>query len=329
MKKLILGIFISLGAFFLMSHNASAVSRTIYLKNGVYAYGIPATTGGQGGSSVTPSTGEAFNIQNNVYKMPAGRIWYSMAWRLEANNSNVDLSSYTDYTFSFSYCGASNQYFSPSSNDLFRVTDYYEFEADTRTTIIGAISNNIALDQYVVEKCRNVTMKGKVGTNSYNAFQIGTTANGSFTRIFGFDYNGNFTSDKNLYIISPTVVLFDNPNEADDAIQKEKENIQNAADDSETSGSNSQNSSQGATNNLLSVFTGFANVITNASATNCVINAPLNTTFSSDRLNVDLCGLSIPPAIGALTSIIAVMAVVPFAISMFNKFIGIMQGFQR
>lgn len=336
MKRLILGIFISFGAIFLMSHNANAVSKTYYLKNGVYAYGIPGLTGSQSGNSTTVQTGQQYNIDNNVYKLPGNKIWYSLAFRLNADNSNVDLSPYTDYTFSFSYCSAAPHYFIPSSNDLFRMTDYYEsggllyydfsalnYTQQTPQSMTGSIDPK--------HNCSNVTMKGKVGTARYNAFQLGTTANNSFTRIFSFERDdlSAYAGNEELYIISPTVVLFDNTNEADEAIQKEKQNIQNAADNSETSGNQSQSSSEGATSNLLSVFTGFANVITNASPTSCVINAPLNTAFSSDRLNVDLCGLDLPPAIGTLTSIIAVMVVVPFAISMFNKFIGIMQGFQR
>lgn len=326
MAKLVKYIFIPFFFVFLMSHNASAVSKTYYLKHGVYAYGIPATTGSQGGTTTTPATGQAFNIQNNVYKLPAGRIWYSMAFRLNADNSQEDLSSYTDFTFSFAYCGSSNQYFTPSSNDIFRVTDYYEFEADTRTTIQGAIDTNITLDQRVVEKCRNVTMKGKVQYAKYNAFQLGTTANGSFTRIFGFDYNQNFTSDKNLYIISPTVVLFDNPNEADDAIQKEKENIQNAADNSETSGSSSGSDSQQATSSLISIITSGIGAITSASATNCIIDADMG---NFDMGSIDLCANPVPAFMQVIGSIIAALMVLPLVIVLFNRFISIIGSFQR
>lgn len=152
---------------------------------------------------------------------------------------------------------------------------------------------------------------------------------------FGDNNNPNMvflhgtSTTEGIWIFQPKINFFEYQDQASETLNETKQEVQDAADASETSGNSSQSSSQGATSNLLSVFTGFANVITNATATNCVINAPLNTTFSNDVFNVDLCGLDLPPAIGALTSIIAVMVVVPFAISMFNKFIGIMESFQR
>lgn len=118
-------------------------------------------------------------------------------------------------------------------------------------------------------------------------------------------------------------------NTADAINDGQADATQDAADDSSTAGSSSQSSAEGATSNLLSVFASFANIITNASPTSCVISGPLNTTFSNDNFSVDLCGLDLPSGISAITSIIAVMVVVPFAISMFNKFIGIMESFQR
>lgn len=111
--------------------------------------------------------------------------------------------------------------------------------------------------------------------------------------------------------------------------QNEINATNNAVDESETSGEQASTDATTATSSLLSVIGGFVNVITSASPSNCVIDAPLNTAFSNDRFNVDLCALSLPAGIGALTSIIAIMIIVPFCISMFNKFIGIISGFQQ
>lgn len=321
MKKLLFYIFIPVFAVLLMSHNVSAASETIYLKNSIYAYGIPANTGGASGTDKVITTNSSINYENNSYSFRNDIMWYSMAFRLTSDGTNKDLSSYTDWTFTFTYCSES-QYFSPSSNDYFRITDYYEFNAYYSEHTIGS-------NTYVYDSCRNVLLRGVVAPNlKIRNFQLGTTANGSFTRIFNYNFNDSSTTPP-LLIISPTIVFYDEPNQADQAIQEEKQNVQNATNNSQTSGNSSQTDSQNATSSLLSVFGAFANVITNATPTNCVIDAPLNTSFSNDRFNVDLCGLNLPPAIGTLTSIIAVMVVVPFAISMFNKFIGIMESFQK
>lgn len=280
------GIVALFGSFFLMSHNASAVSKTYYLKHGIYAYGIPATTGTQGGQNQYLQSGQSFNLQNNIYKFPAGYIWYSMAPYFKADKTSIDLTSYTDFTMSFTYCSASNQYFMPSSNDIFRVVDYYEFASDNRTEIYGAISNNVSLDQYTIEKCNNVGLRGKVLASSASQFQLGTTSNGSFTRLFGFDYNTNFTSTSPLFIISPTVVFYDEPNEADQAIQKEKENVQNAADDSETQAEGNSTSTQ--TTNLIGAFQSFVTALTSLNSTNCNVTLAWPSSLGGN-MQVNIC----------------------------------------
>lgn len=107
-----------------------------------------------------------------------------------------------------------------------------------------------------------------------------------------------------------------------------EEKTQSAVDDSEDAGSSSSSSAQQGGANLLSAITGFFNVITSAQPSNCRFNAPLNTYFGNERLNVDLCALDLPSGIGALTSIIAIGILIPFAIHMFNKFIALFRSFQ-
>lgn len=110
--------------------------------------------------------------------------------------------------------------------------------------------------------------------------------------------------------------------------QNEVNSTNNAIDESEDAGDSSSSSAEGASASLLSAITGFFGVITSASPSNCVINAPLNTYFGNQRLNVDLCSLDLPPQIGALTSIIAIGIIIPFAIHMFKKFINLFRSFQ-
>ena len=315
-KKLVY-IFIPVLAVLFMSHNVFASSETFYLKNRIYAYGIPANTGAASGSTVTVTTNSNYNYNNNAFSFRNDVIWYSMAFRLKSDASRVDLSNYTDWTMTFTYC-SDTQYFAPTSNDYFRLTDYYEFQSSYSEQTIGSYTFNR-------DSCRNVILRGKIGVQGYTDMQLGISSNGSFSRIFG--YNFNETSGKPpLLIISPTVVFYDEPNEADAAIQKEKQNVQNAANNSATSGSDSSSNSETATSSLLSVITSGIGAITSASPTNCKINGNMG---NLNVGNIDLCANPVPTFMALIGSIIAVLVVLPLVMVLFNRFISIIRSFQR
>lgn len=314
MKKVIIGIFLSLGAFFLMSHNAAAVTTTLNMNEydvigqqgqlpvNCEFYGVPTSQSNVTECTARANTTSATPTLAFLRKMSSVSKWSVKTGDVIEFDLNVftPIQSITPYSVHLYFLGGSadftameykqtvnnNQYYGQSSNFVKYQSVYHVIY---RARHDGDVYIGLTSSQHWFEWLS--------GNDTYMTFAI--------YNVMHYRYSG---SQEN---------------------KEQEEATQNAADDSETSGNESQSSSQGATSNLLSVFTGFANVITNATPSSCIINAPLNTTFSSDRFNVDFCGLDLPPAIGALTSIIAIMAVVPFAISMFNKFIAIMQGFQR
>lgn len=332
MIKKILYIIIPILSVLLMSHNVNAASQTIYLKNGIYAYGIPAITGGQGGNTVDVLSGESINLFNNTYRLPGSKIWYSLHFYLNSEHTAVDISKYTDFTFSFSYCSDVPAHFVPSSNDYYRMTDVSEISGITYYNFTGtnyaqqnpqSISGTLSAS----DECNSIITKGKVGVKSINGFSIGTTANGSFTRLFNFNQYDilNMSPSDYLYIISPTVVFYDNPNEAEEALQKEKQEVQTAANNSQSSGNSSQSDSQSATSSLLSVITAGVGAITSASPTNCKINGNMG---NLNIGNIDLCANPVPTFMAVIGSIIAVLVVLPLVILLFNRFIGIIRSFQ-
>lgn len=350
MKKLILGIFISLGAIFLMSHNVNAASLSYNLND--YDWITSVNLGTQYcaysynnfGSSpsiciLTKNQSKMFGIKS--YDLPhekddLAQFYISVQNNIYSNDSSFSMGSFGLYLDNFG-----------SINDHFKIISFEQVDAESvdwanyinsgynctvtyPTSTVSQMqctssSQNVNDVYRIYTKIYKVTIlwtdrgSNPVVLNALNANMplakcfiepnlVNNTAGQCQVKLFGYTQWGYKGSSVN---------------------KEQADATQEAADNSESSGNSSQSDSQGATSNLLSVFTGFANVITNASPSSCVVNAPLNTAFSNDRLNVDLCGLDLPPAIGALTSIIAVMVVVPFAVSMFNKFIGIMQGFQR
>lgn len=346
MKRVIKGIFICLLAIFLMSHNVSAVNIThdvaynaIETQALYYHYYNPSTSSWSNWTNYT--TWATQNIRTSQFELRNhlnGNIQYL----------NPGMFLTVPMRLVFKVIGSST-YSTPDNN-----TGYWSVsDANVNcpiidideTSIAGRDGNNSSsgrVDVTLFITCKYLG-NGAPRINLWTESISNNNYNYGFTFPAGYsiwyytneDYTDDIASvkgavDQMKEVFKPKLdAINDKLDDLVEQQQREETETQNAADNSQTSGDSSQSASQGATSNLLSVFTGFANVITNASATNCVINAPLNTHFGNDALNVDLCALSLPPPIGALTSIIAVMVIVPFAISMFNKFIGIMQGFQR
>ena len=107
---------------------------------------------------------------------------------------------------------------------------------------------------------------------------------------------------------------------------EQKEAAEDAAADSQTSGSSSQNDATSATSSLISVITSGIGAITSASASNCVINADMG---NFDMGSIDLCANPVPTFMQVIGSIIAALVVLPLVIVLFNRFIAIIGSFQR
>lgn len=280
-------IFTYLGALFLMSYiicnNVSAASRTYYLRYGTYTYGFPRFSGSQGGSTVNVLTGQPYNIHNNVYVIPGDRILTSAAFYFNSSKSAIDISSFTDWSLSFSYCGDGVS-FIPSSNDYFRLTDYYESKVLDRQFMENIQnSNNFIISD--VASCHNVFLKGKLpNSNSISSFDLGTTGQGQFTRLFNYNNIDDSISLYNLVIVSPIVVFYDNPNEAEVALEKEKQETQAAADESEqvAEDNGSNEASTTLSNNLNNIFS----TISSTRASNCIIAGNLG---NINMGNLNLC----------------------------------------
>lgn len=294
MKRLLKYIFIPVFAILLMSHNVSAT--TVNVAPGYARIHRVA----RNDFSISSYENYAFNVKNNTLGFAVAVIGQSWSIRSMSLPMGTTIEKDSYYTMSLTLVNA-----------------YVG-------TLAGLGCNKIDDVSYVQGTTEDTTIyvMGHVTCDVTN-LEFGDNNNPNMVFLHGT------ATTEGIWIFQPKINFFEYQDQAAETLNETKKEVQDAADASETAGGSSSSSSQGATSNLLSVFTGFANVITNASATNCVINAPLNTTFGNDVFNVDLCGLSLPPAIGALTSIIAVMVVVPFAVSMFNKFIGIMESFQK
>lgn len=319
-------VLIYLGAVFLMSHiilsnNVGAISTNLSFDDIIVK-----------GSSLTPTV--ACNING-----AAALIQYSWCYH---NGTNI-INTLNDIHTVDSFVVDSG--------------DYIEFDLVIRTdTEVGTLGSYYLEDVniYVPSGMRLVSRDMVINsTFGYDSIVDGSTSSNEsfFYHVYRyvFRYVGNETTNIQLglrqqsasrgyvkfigntvYFRLANVVVYEGVTSSQSQDQKNEINeTNNAVDNSETSGDQASSDATTATSSLLSVIGGFVNVITSASPSNCVIDAPLNTAFSNDRFNVDLCALNLPSGITALTSIIAIMIIVPFCISMFNKFIGIISGFQQ
>lgn len=244
-------------------------------------------------------------VSNSIFSVKSGDIV----------NFKVAVFSLNNFSFNSGTLYINNQVqsgrvigFNEVSND--DLADTYSLDLDS-----GSISSG-----NYISRVYEYYIRVSTGSDSY---QVGLNSSSANYPIFSW-YSSNITDRLIFKIFDVNVFRY----VGKDANAEQEQKTQNAVDDSENAGnSSSQNASQSGAS-LLSAIGGFFSVITSASPTNCVFNAPLNTYFGSQRLNVDLCALDTPPQIGALTSIIAIGVLIPFAINMFRKFISLFRSFQ-
>ena len=110
-----------------------------------------------------------------------------------------------------------------------------------------------------------------------------------------------------------------------DEIGKEEDAANDAVSDSETSGSDSSSDATTATSSLISVIGSFVGAVTTATPTNCRINGDMG---NLDVGTIDLCANPVPTFVQIISSLILIAICIPFAIVMFNRFIGLFRSFQ-
>lgn len=104
----------------------------------------------------------------------------------------------------------------------------------------------------------------------------------------------------------------------------ERDETQNAADDSINSGLDSSQDAEDAMTNFINVIGGFVSVITNTTPTNCRLNGNMG---HIDMGVLDLCSLPAPAFVQVIGSLILIAIVIPFVIVMFNRFINLFRSF--
>lgn len=334
-KKLALGsIFISVLCIFAMSHNVSAVDFSYDLNNYSVNVNLP----------LPPYNVRANNnllgVQTGDVAIPyySGRTYINY-FRTQGyfNLKKGDLIEFYVYAYT-------DQNYILGGGDLALHSDLAiaESSSDVQTVDTTLVASNIT-NAGSVSSTTNVnniveSISGYEANRVYNVYRIRQLVLNDIRTTIGLQQIGSYQYPFQFYSQTtandiPTVYLgFRNlivyRFAGSEENREVEEKTQEAVDESQSAGSSSSSSASQGGANLLSAITGFFNVITSAQPSNCRFNAPLNTYFGNERLNVDLCSLDLPSGIGALTSIIAIGILIPFAIHMFNKFIALFRSFQ-
>lgn len=108
-------------------------------------------------------------------------------------------------------------------------------------------------------------------------------------------------------------------------LQQEKQDVQDAADNSESAGDSSSSDAEQGTSSLISAIGSAVSVISSASPTNCRINGDMG---NLDVGQIDLCANPVPTFIQVIGSLILILITVPLCITLFNRFIGLFRSFQ-
>lgn len=326
-KYTLLSIFISFLAIFGMSHNASALTPVIDLNYyDLTSYiGIPyldctfSNFSNISSSNTTVCSGQINGagrlnsiLTHNQYQVKQGDIinFYLFVYG--------DLVSYSPKIIN-----------SSATVNGWQVIQFHEVSSSefvVNSQLDGIINMHPDTWQY------DLSLNGLYDSQLNRIYEVSLRAISNQNTNYGlnagsglFIFNGNdLGRTVNFSIRSISHYTFSGSEEN----KEQEEKTQQAVNDSETAGSSSSESAEQGGASLLTAIGGFFSVITSASPTNCVFNAPLNTHFGNQRLNVDLCALTLPSQIGALTSIIAIGVIIPFAIHMFKKFVSLFRSFQ-
>lgn len=107
--------------------------------------------------------------------------------------------------------------------------------------------------------------------------------------------------------------------------EEDQQNLDNAQSSADNAGSDSSSDATSAGTTLLAGFSAFTSALTNASASDCKLKMDMGNLNLGD---VDLCSLSIPAPLQALSSIILIAFCVPLSLATAKKLIGLFRSFQ-
>lgn len=330
MKRFLCGlkyIFISFLCIFLMSHNAGAIdvsdSSTVVLfgsSNPTCRYLMDSSIYSNWTNDVSPTFG--INVDYS----------YIDTWQCRAGNSSSNFSLKADDIVEVYWWVRDND---PISNDSYYqgsgALQRWQYDANFRIVsaeIVGQISN--INDRYTYWRGILVLNNDFTGSSITVPVQQSTTnipsSQTSWVRTLGWTaYRAKSGTDYSSALNNIQNKIDNLNNSIENQNQEETDAVQDAADDSSTAGQDSSDEAASATTGFISAISGFVSAITNASPSNCNINANLN------HLNLgvlDLCSMPVPSYITIIGSIIAIMLVIPFCIVMFNRFIGLFRSFQ-
>lgn len=321
MKKLGLLTLIVISSVFLMSHNASAITMT-----------FDAT-------QYTPVVRQVYNlvdcsfvVGNNTYYQNSVSNCYSTQGALSPNVVKVkkivtsnsitfkkgdivefDIIAYHDPAAYF-------ENFSFRAFKLNNVNDFYMMGYDSVLNLYGHDSWVNSSGNAIHYHDINQIMRFRVYVQNDIYTPIGLYATDTNYNPIA-TYN-EASQDIKWNLINLTVYRKTGKSSVN---QEQEEATQDAADDSQTSGDSSQDSAESATQSLLTTINNGIGVITSARATNCQIDGDIG---NLDLGNLDLCANPVPTFVQIILSLVAVVTVIPLAIVLFNRFIGIFRSFQ-
>lgn len=310
-------LFICVCAVFLMSHNASAVN---YGSSAMYPIDAAVMAWGGGAGYITGQRyNNGYNLDGSVATAYTADITSASILTQTAIPANSLIS------FDLKMCSTVVSYTGliPQSINVYKVSEQSQ-------VYNGCATSHIVLYTYVA-------------TNDFSfANNIASVANGDISvRISGFSVtvlSGQIDNTQQINNIANNLGLvnsnlndisnkLDNVSNSVDNIKDDvKQDTQDAADAAADSGDLSAADAENATAGLISVIGGFVNAITSATPTNCKINGKINNSFNMGEL--DLCSMPVPPFVQIISSLILIAICIPFAIVMFNRFIGLFRSFQ-
>lgn len=152
---------------------------------------------------------------------------------------------------------------------------------------------------------------------------------------FSYELTGTSSpTDNNVQIITAELGetnqhlsdINDTLEEQNERDQQDRDNIEQASDDADASADSSQQQAEATGSTLLQAFSDFVDALTSASASDCNINFNI-----MDRIRggtVNLCSLSVPPAVQTIASLVLIGFCVPLSIATARKVIELFRSFQ-
>lgn len=312
-------LFICVFAFFLMSDNASAVSSS-----GVY--GIKSGSVVLNGRSY-PGISENSNSRAWLFDWSSQTAYIYDGWvnsMCVSLNGGIPKGAYFSTSVYFRTTTLNNQNFLGLSSDY-----NWGIVSQTVSNLDYNVGGTANSNTIVV----NITGYNNGGDNSYfcfnpsngsDIFRNNIANNNLYIRVNPFSWYAPSDSSESLQSINNNL---NNVNNSINNINNDVENsTQDAADESADSGEQSAADAENATAGLISVIGGFVNAITSASPSDCKINGKINNSFNMGEL--DLCSMPVPSFVQIISSLILIAICIPFAIIMFNRFIGLFRSFQ-